>query len=70
MKSFLKYFFALGLIYVFLEFVLYIYYFYNYNFGVFNFEAINKPNIVFDSIRGFRFTPGEAQTLLIKNGCI
>lgn len=35
--------------------------------GVSHFEGINKKNIVFDSIRGFRFLPGEARTVLIMN---
>lgn len=35
--------------------------------GVLHFEGINKQNIVYDSIRGFRFLTGEARTILIMN---
>lgn len=55
------------LLYLFIEIIIYTYYLVKINYGNTSFEAINKKNIVYDSIRGFRFLPGTARTILIEN---
>lgn len=53
--------------YAALEIIFYVLVCFNVKPNITQFESISKQNIVYDKIRGFKFLPGKARTVLINN---